>query len=49
MEKDRERMCVCTCRHTIQSVLRMEECTCNILLNEDFVNLISVMVGLVHL
>ena len=49
MEKDRERMCACTCMHTLRFVLRMEECTCIILSNEDYVNLISVMVGLVDL
>ena len=42
MEKDRERTCACTCMHTIQFVLRMEECTGDILPNEDYVNLISV-------
>ena len=37
-----EKECVCTCMHTIQFVLRMEECTCDILPNEEYVNLNSV-------
>lgn len=33
MERDRERMCASTCMHIIRFVLRMEECTCDILPN----------------
>ena len=40
--EDRERMCVCTCMHTIQFVLWMEECTGDSLPNEDYVNVILV-------
>ena len=50
MERDREGMCACTCMHTIQFVLRMEECTGDILPNEDYVKSdLSQRVGLVDL
>ena len=42
MERDRERMCACTCMHTIRFVLMVEECTGDSLPNEDYVNVISV-------
>ena len=50
MKRDRERTCACTYMHTLQFVLRMEECTCDSLPNEAYVKSdLSQRVGLVDL